>query len=156
FAAGDIVTGAGLNENIRSCDAVIHLVGIIVEKGANTFEAVHHIGTRNVVEAARQARVKRFIQMSALGARKDGVAAYQTTKCKGEEGGRHSGIPYCILRPSLIFGPGDGFVTQMMDAMRKAPLFRPVPGPGTPKIRPIFVGDVAACFVHALTVDSAT
>ena len=156
FCAGDVVTGAGLSEAIQECEAVIHLVGIIMEKGANTFEAVHHMGTRHAVDAARRAGVKRYIQMSALGARMDGVAAYQTTKWKGEEEVRHSGIPYSILRPSLIFGPGDGFVTQMIDTMRKAPLFRPVPGPGTPQFRPVFIGDVAACFVRALTADAAT
>ncbi len=69
---------------------------------------------------------------------------------------RQSGIPYCILRPSLIFGPGDGFVSQMLDVMRKAPLFRPVPGDGTPRFRPIFIDDVTACFTRALTAEAAT
>lgn len=153
---GDVVSGAGLDLGLGGCDAVIHLVGIIVEKGANTFEAVHHRGTRNVVEAARRGGIKRFIQMSALGVRADGVAAYQTSKWKGEEEVRNSGLPYCILRPSLIFGPGDGFVTQMMETMRKAPLFRPVPGDGKAKYRPIFIDDVTACFVRALTTETAT
>jgi NADH dehydrogenase len=117
---------------------------------------VHHIGTRNVVEAAKRSGIKRFIQMSALGVRKDGVAAYQTSKWQGEEEVRHSGIPYCILRPSLIFGLGDGFVTQMTQAMRLAPIFRPVPGDGKPKYRPIFIDDVTACFVRALTAEEAT
>ncbi len=70
---------------MQGCDAVIHLVGIIMEKGTNTFERVHHLGTRNVVEAAKRTGIKRFVQMSALGVRADGVAAYQTTKWKGEE-----------------------------------------------------------------------
>src|SRR5215472_1414446 len=155
-AHGDVVTGAGLNQGMQGCDAAIHLVGIIVEKGKNTFEAVHHIGTRNVVEAAKRAAIKRFVQMSALGARADGPAAYQTSKWRGEEEVRKSGIPYCILRPSLIFGPGDGFVTQMMETMRSAPLFRPVPGSGQPKFRPVFIGDVTACFAQALTAEAAT
>jgi uncharacterized protein YbjT (DUF2867 family) len=156
FFPGDVVQGAGLDAAMQGCDAVIHLVGIIVEKGKNTFEAVHHMGTRHVVEAAKRCGIKRFIQMSALGVRADGVAAYQTSKWKGEEEVRHSGIAYCILRPSLIFGPGDGFVTQMMETMRKAPLFRPVPGSGSPKFRPIFVDDVTACFAGALTSATAT
>lgn len=154
--AGDVVEGTGLEEGLRGCDAAIHLVGIIVEKGKNTFEAVHHIGTRNVVEAAKRAGIEQFIQMSALGVRADGVAAYQTTKWRGEEEVRKSRIPYCILRPSLIFGPGDGFVTQMMETMRSAPLFRPVPGNGSPRFRPIFIDDVTACFAKALTVEGAT
>jgi NADH dehydrogenase len=156
YVPGDVVSGAGLGEGMKGCDAVIHLVGIIVKKGANTFEAVHHSGTRNVVEAAKRNSIRRFIQMSALGVRSDGVAAYQTSKWRGEEEVRNSGIPYCILRPSLIFGPGDGFVTQMMDMMRKAPLFRPVPGDGRSKYRPIFIDDVTACFTRALTAAAAT
>lgn len=153
---GDIVEGTRLDEGMQGCDAVIHLVGIIIEKGTNTFERVHHLGTRNVVEAAKRTGIKRFIQMSALGVRADGVAQYQTTKWKGEEEVRHSGIPFCILRPSLIFGEGDGFVTQMMATMRSAPLFRPVPGDGTPKFRPIAIEDVATCFLRALTYEAAT
>jgi NADH dehydrogenase len=152
---GDIVEGSRLEEGMQGCDAVIHLVGIIVEKGTNTFERVHHLGTRNVVEAAKRAGIKRFVQMSAMGVRADGVAPYQTTKWKGEEEVRHSGIPFCILRPSLIFGQGDGFVTQMMATMRSAPLFRPVPGDGTPKFRPISIEDVTTCFARALTYESA-
>ena len=153
---GDVVDATGLDEGMKGCDAVIHLVGIIVETGKATFERVHHLGTRNVVEAAQRNKIQRFIQMSALGARADGVSEYQTTKWKGEEAVRQSGIEYCILRPALIFGPGSGFVTQMLDIMRKAPLFRPVPGNGKPLFRPVFVEDVAACFVQALSNPAAT
>jgi len=156
LAAGDVVTGAGVDDGVRGCEAVIHLVGIIAENESNTFDRVHHLGTKNVVEAAKRACVRRFVQMSALGVRADGVAEYQTSKWRGEEEVRNSGIPYCILRPSLIFGPGDGFVTQMIATMRSAPLFRPVPGNGSPRFRPIFIDDVTACFAEALTSDAAT
>src|SRR6267142_117852 len=154
--AGDVVENIGLDQGMNGCDAVIHLVGIIAETRGATFERVHHLGTRNVVEAAKRNGIGRFIQMSALGARADGVAEYQTSKWKGEEAVRQSGIPFCILRPSRIFGPGDGFVTQMLDVMRKAVLARPVPGNGRPKFRPIFIDDVASCFSKALTTPAAT
>ncbi len=72
---GDVVEGSRLEEGMQGCDAVIHLVGIIVEKGTNTFERVHHLGTRNVVEAAKRTGIKSFVQMSALGVRAAGVAA---------------------------------------------------------------------------------
>jgi uncharacterized protein YbjT (DUF2867 family) len=155
YVPGDVVSGVGLEQGMLGCDAVIHLVGIIAEKGSNTFEAVHHIGTRNVVEAAKRAGIKRFVHMSALGVRAESVAEYQRSKWRGEEEVRRSGIPHCILRPSLIFGQGDGFVTQMMDMMKQAPLFRPVPGDGSPKFRPIFVDDVTFCFARALTEEAA-
>lgn len=153
---GDVVEGTGLDEGMQGCEAVIHLVGIIMETRAATFEKIHHLGTRNVVEAARRNHISRFVQMSALGVRANGVSEYQTSKWKGEEAVRQSGIPYCILRPSLIFGPRDGFVSQMLDVMQQAPLFRPVPGNGQPKFRPIFIDDVTACFAQALTNPAAT
>lgn len=153
---GDVVTGAGLDEGMQGCEAVIHLVGIIVETGKAAFESVHHLGTCNVVEAAKRHGIRRFIQMSAVGVRADGVSEYQTSKWKGEEAVRQSGIPFCILRPSLIFGSGSGFVGQMLDVMRKAPLFRPVPGNGKPLFRPVLVDDVANCFVQALSNSVAT
>lgn len=156
LVAGDVVEGSGLDQGMQGCDAVIHLVGIIVEKGSNTFERVHHLGTRNVVKAAKRSGIKRFVHMSALGVRADGVAPYQATKWKGEEEVRRSGIPFCILRPSLIFGEGDGFVTQMVETMRSAPLFRPIPGDGKPRFRPIFIDDVTACFARSLTAEAAT
>src|SRR5258708_24905160 len=154
--AGDVVENIGLDEGMKGCDAVIHLVGMSAEPRGAPFERVHHLGTRNVVEAAKRSGIGRFIQMSALGARDDGVAEYQVSKWKGEEAVRQSGIPFCILRPSLIFGPGDGFVTQMLDVMRKAVLVRPVPGNGRPKFRPILIDDVAGCFSKALTTPAAT
>lgn len=153
---GDVVSGTGLNEAVQGCDAVVHLVGIIAERGSNTFDSVHHIGTSNVVEAAKRAGIRRFIHMSAIGVRADGVAEYQRSKWKGEEVVRHCGIPYCILRPSLIFGPGDGFVTQMMGMMKQFPLFRPVPGNGSPQFRPVSIEDVTLCFVRALSEKAAT
>src|SRR5579871_352416 len=165
---GDTVEGKGLAEGMNGCTAVIHLVGVIAEVGSATYERVHSQGTRNVVEEAKKQSISRFVQMSALGARADGVSGYQTTKWKAEEAVRHSGIPYCILRPSLIFGagaagmnggpggPAEGFVSQMLDVMRKAPLVRPVPGDGLPKFRPVNVSDVAMCFVRALTCEAAT
>jgi uncharacterized protein YbjT (DUF2867 family) len=153
---GDVVEGTGLDEGMKGCEAVIHLVGIIIESKGATFEQVHATGTRNVVEAAKRNRIGRFVQMSALGVRAGGVAEYQTSKWKAEETVRQSGIPYSILRPSLIFGPGDGFVTQMLDVMRKALFIRPVPGDGQPKFRPISIDDVTACFAQALTLPAAT
>src|SRR5258708_362619 len=153
---GDVVEGSGLDDGLKGCDAVIHLVGIIVESGKATFDRVHQVGTRNVVEAARGNGIRRFIQMSVLGVRANGVAPYQTTKWTAEEAVRQSGIPYCIFRPSVIFGPGDGFVTQMLDVMRKVPFFRPVPGDGSPKYRPIFIDDLTECFARALVNASAT
>ena len=105
---GDITDAASLDGKLVGCDAVINLVGIIREfsgKGI-TFEKLHYEGTANLVKAARLQKVRRFIQMSALGARPDGKTQYQQTKYRAEECVRTSGLDYTIFRPSIIFGPG--------------------------------------------------
>src|SRR5262249_11421947 len=137
------------------CQWVIHLVGIIMETRGAKFEQVHAQGTRNVVAAARRNGVERYVQMSALGARPNGVSRYQTSKFAGEEAVRGSGIPFVVLRPSIIFGPRDGFVTQMVDVMKTAPLIRPVPGTGKYPFRPVWIGNVVDCFVQSLSSDRA-
>jgi NADH dehydrogenase len=145
------VTAPGPAQAVAGCEAAINLVGIIYEHGNQTFEAVHHQGTRNLVKAAQQAGIKRFVQMSALGAKPEDASAYHTTKFAGEEEVRQSGIPWVILRPSLIFGPGSAFVDQMISVMKAAPLVRPVPGSGEYRFRPVHVDDVCECFVQSLS-----
>ncbi len=109
YLAGDVVSGAGIDAAMQGCDAVVHLVGIIMEKktgekGSNTFDAVHHIGTRNLVEAAKRNGIKRFVQMSALGVRVDGVAAYQTSKWLAKKKFARAGsrFAFCGHRSSLV------------------------------------------------------
>ena len=103
---GSLDDGAALALLLDGADAAVHLVGIIVERGAATFTAVHVDGTRRVLDAARVAGVRRFIHMSALGARADERATpYHRTKWHAEELVRDSGIAAAILRPSFISGP---------------------------------------------------
>ncbi|HEX7960824.1 MAG TPA: NAD(P)H-binding protein, partial [Terriglobales bacterium] len=90
---GDVVDAGGLEDALRGSHTEIHLVGIIAEVGKQTFERVHVRGTENVVQAARRVGVKRFVQMSAIGARPNGVSEYQTSKYRAEEAVRNSGIP---------------------------------------------------------------
>lgn len=152
---GDIFS-SDLASRMSGCDAVIHLVGIIMEQGSATFEAVHHLGSRNMVRAAHDAGVKRFILMSALGARAYNASQYHVTKFAAEEEVRTAGIPFTVLRPSLIVGEGSAFVGQMVKTMRAMPFFRPVPGTGDYRFRPVYVDDVVECFVQALTNNRAT
>jgi uncharacterized protein YbjT (DUF2867 family) len=152
----DDINSENLTKRLAGCDAVINLVGIIYEHGAATFERIHHEGTRNLVEAARKNGVKRFVQMSALGARPTNASAYHTTKFAAEEEVRNSGIPWVVLRPSLIVGPGSAFVKQMMEVMLAAPFVRPIPGTGKYRFRPVDIDDVVECFTQSLTNPAAT
>jgi NADH dehydrogenase len=147
--AGDVVNAASLAGSLNGIDTVIHLVGIISEVGASTFENIHVHGTENVVRAAQEAGVKRFVHMSALGTRPNAVSRYHQAKWAAEEFVRQSGLDFTIFRPSLIFGPCDQFVNLFEKMSRFSPVL-PVMGKGTAHFQPVSVQVVAEGFVRAL------
>lgn len=152
--AGDVQDPTSLREAFAGVEAVVHLVGIIQERGVNTFDAVHHRGTVNVIEAMRSAGVRRLVHMSALGTRSDARSAYHRTKWLGEEAVRASGLDWTIHRPSIVYGKGDGFVTRFAGMIRRSPVL-PVPGDGRNRLQPAWVGDVAACFLQSLDLPAS-
>ncbi len=155
FARGDITRPESLPPAFQGCDAVVHLVGIIRERPGQTFEGIHAEGTASVVRAARQAGVRRLVHMSAAGTRPDAASSYHRTKWLGEEAVRASGLEWVVLRPSLIFGRGDGFTTTMMDLVRRAPVV-PVIGSGKNLMQPVAVGDVCAAFAASVEEERHT
>jgi uncharacterized protein YbjT (DUF2867 family) len=150
---GDIADKASLEKAAAGVERVVHLVGIIQEARGATFRDVHVEGTRNVLEAAKKAGVRHFFHQSALGTRAGAMSAYHKTKWAAEELVRASAIPYTILRPSLIYGPGDLFTVRVTEMIKLSPVL-PIIGPGTSKIQPIFIDDVVACIVKAVTSDA--
>jgi NADH dehydrogenase len=128
-------------------DAVIHLVGIIAEKGAQTFEAVHVQGTRHVLAAVP--RGARYVHMSALGADPGSGSGYSASKARAEALVRGSGLPYTIFRPSLIFGLGDDFFGRVLRELVSAAPIVPQIGDGSFPFRPVSVQDVARAFATA-------
>ncbi len=130
-------------------EAVIHLVGIIREKGSQTFEAVHTVGTQNLLEALKPYR-SRLVHMSALGAALDSPSGYSSSKARAENAVKASGLPYTIFRPSLIFGPGDDFFGNVLKNLVSLPPIVPIIGDGLFPFRPVWVGDVSRAFVRAL------
>ena len=147
---GNVLDADSLRGGLKDCEAVIHLVGIISEIGRNTFENVHALGTKNMITAAREAGVKRFAHMSALGTRLHAVARYHQSKWAAEEIVRQSGLDWTIFRPSIIYGPKDHFVNLFARLARFSPVL-PVIGRGHGKLQPVPVGDVASAFVKCLT-----
>lgn len=156
-AQGDVTDPVSLRAILKHApfDAVVHLVGIIREKPGKgiTYERMHVQGTRNVVEAAREAGVRRFLHMSANGANPDGTP-YQASKWRAEQIVKESDLQWSIFRPSLITGAGPGFDEQMADMIRKSPVV-PVFGDGDYKVAPIARQDVTEAFANALESDRA-
>ena len=161
---GDLFNPAALDEGMRDCDAVIHLVGIIMEKPSKgiTFQHIHVEGTQAVVDAAKRNSISRYIQMSALGTRPNAISEYHRTKWLAEEYVRGSGLNWTIFRPSLVHGPGGFMKMEAQWARKAAPPFIAMPYfgkgllglGGAGLLQPVYVGDVARAFVDALSTPS--
>jgi NADH dehydrogenase len=143
-------------------NAVIHLIGIIAETSHVTFEQAHMEATRNILAAAQQAGVTRYIQMSAAGTRASARSRYHITKWKAEELVRQSGMDWTIFRPSLIYGYDER--DRLLNLLRRAlswPLDLiqlytfPVLNGGRALIQPVSVREVAHCFVRAVSSEAA-
>jgi NADH dehydrogenase len=134
---------------MEGVDAVVHLVAVIRERGAYTFDAVNHLGTVNVVEAAREAGVRAFVHVGALGVSDNPEFPYLLSKWRGEQSVIGGGVPYTILRGSTLFGPGDGFVGTLAALVKAFPVV-PVPGKGRTLYQPLHVEDMARCVAAAL------
>jgi NADH dehydrogenase len=147
---GDVTDPASLRAAVAGCEVVVHLVSIIVGKPAD-FERIMSQGTRDLVAAARQAGVRRFVLMSALGASaatKDAVP-YYGAKWSMEEAVKESGLEHVIFRPSFVFGEDGGVLPQFARMARFLPV-TPIVGPGTQRLQPIWVDDVCAYFARAV------
>jgi NADH dehydrogenase len=151
---GDVTDAGSLRDAMDGCSTVVHLVAIIEESGSQTFDQVIRQGTEHVVNEARAAGVRRFIHMSALGAANDPRFPYHQAKWRSEEAVRASGLDWTIFRPSVIYGPGDGFILTLAGVVKSFPV-TPVVGDGKARFQPIAVADVAAAFRRAVD-DPAT
>ena len=131
-------------------DAVVNLVGILHERGRETFQRCHVELPRKVVEACHSAGVRHLLHMSALGASESGPSRYQRSKGAGEAEVRRAAgaLPVTILRPSVVFGEGDEFLNTFAKLVRTFPVI-PLAGAHT-RFQPIWVEDVARCFVDAM------
>lgn len=149
YVSGDVSDPASLSGTMDGCSTVIHLVAIIEERGDATFDRVIRQGTENVIAEAKRAGVAHLILMSAMGVRNDPAFPYFFAKHRAEEAVQQSGLPWTIFRPSIIFGPGDGFINQLADLVRSSPVV-PVAGDGQSLFQPVSVEAVAKSFAWAV------
>lgn len=133
---------------LQGADAVVNLVGILTESGDQTFAAVQSRGARAVAEAVKEAGIKRFVHVSALGARKNSLSGYARTKAEGEASVHELAPESVIFRPSIVFGPEDDFFNRFAAMARLMPVL-PLVGANT-RFQPVFVDDVAQAVALAL------
>jgi len=147
----DIHDPAALARLFRDCVAVVNLVGIINESASDTFERVHVDLPRKVIDACRASGVTRLLHMSALGAAADAPSRYLRSKAQAEALVTASGLRWTILRPSIIFGREDNFLNLFARLARLMPVI--ALGSAGARFQPVYVGDVAHCFVQSVGDD---
>jgi uncharacterized protein YbjT (DUF2867 family) len=147
---GSMTDAESLRRAVEGQDAVVHLVAILTGK-PEEFQAVMEQGTRDLLAASRDAGVQRFVLMSALGTDEEtkDLVPYYGAKWQMEQDVKASGLEHVIFRPSFVFGPEGGALGQFKKIARLAPV-TPIVGPGTQRIQPIWVDDVAAYFAEGV------
>jgi NADH dehydrogenase len=147
---GDVTDRESLRAAVEGCDVVVHLVAIIKGRPAD-FDRVMSGGTESLVLAARAAGVPRFVLMSALGTdeRTKDAVPYFRAKWAMEQTVQSSGLQHLIFRPSFVFGRDGGVLPTFVRLARFSPV-TPIVGPGTQRLQPIWVDDVAAYFAEAV------
>jgi uncharacterized protein YbjT (DUF2867 family) len=134
------VTRGGFEDALVGAEAVVHLAAIPRESGGRTFEQVNVAGTRHVVEGAARIGAQRFVHLSVLGVANNPKLAYLHSKWRGEERVRSSALDWVVLRPSLMFGPGDGFFNLVKQTLRYwSPGVVAIPGSGEARFQPLSV-----------------
>lgn len=131
------------------CDGVAHCAGINREIGAQTYQLVHVEGTRNVVNAAQRAGVRRIVILSFLRARPDCGSGYHESKWEAEEIVRASGLEYTVFKAGVIYGQGDHMLNHLSHALQTFPVFALV-GMKETRIRPLDVEELVQVMVASL------
>lgn len=148
---GDVMDPATLGPALAGVDAVVHLVAIPRDwNGGKDLLRVNLDGTRNVIAAMEATGVRRLVHLGALGVEDREELNYAKSKARAEAAVRASGLEWTILKPSLLFGPRDGFFNIVADLVRVPLPVVPVPGNGKSRFQPMHVGDVALCMRLAL------
>jgi uncharacterized protein YbjT (DUF2867 family) len=156
LAVGDVTDPASLPAACEGVDTVVHLVAIIKGRPQD-FELVMAQGTRNVVAAAQEAGVRRFVLASALGLdeRTKDAVPYFAAKWQMERAVRESGLEHVIFRPSFVFGRDGGVLPTFIRLARYSPV-TPIIGSGRRRLQPIWIEDLAEYYARAVTEQAAT
>ncbi len=140
----------GVRAALRGVDHIYHLASASTLGRRGNLLTTDIEGTRTLAQAARDAGIQRFIYLSHIGA--DRASAFPIQKAKGiaEEHIRRSGVPYTIIRSSVLFGPEDRFTNNLAGIMRVVPFIFPIPSDGRSLIQPLWVEDLVTCLVWTL------
>lgn len=134
--------------HLQGVDAVINAVGIIYQTKTQRFDVVHHRAPLALFQACEQAKVKKVVQISALGVDEDAFTPYQLSKKAADDGLRALAVSSVVLRPSLVYGAGSASMA-MFRRLASLPLI-PLVGDGQYQVQPVHISDVVACVLLCL------
>jgi uncharacterized protein YbjT (DUF2867 family) len=138
---------------LENASAVVNLVGVLTERGSQSFQGTQALGAANIAQLAAEAGISNFVQVSAIGASTESKSNYSRTKAEAEAAVREAIPSAAIVRPSIMFGPEDGFFTRFAQIARVSPVL-PLIGANT-RFQPVYVGDVAQAIAAALKPEAA-
>jgi uncharacterized protein YbjT (DUF2867 family) len=148
IALGDLSDPPSFRNALRGVDTVVHVAAAIRDQPGGSIEELNGIATWRMVQAARRAGVGRFVFFSAQGASAHSRARFMRAKALAERAVAESGMSHTIFAPSIVYAPGDVFLT-LLERMSLLPVV-PISGSGRAVFEPIWADDVAACVVAAL------
>jgi uncharacterized protein YbjT (DUF2867 family) len=142
YQAGDLLDEGSAAAAIEGAYMVVNAVSLYAERSGVTFEAVHVEGARRVARLSARHGAERFVQISGIGADTRSRSRYIRTRGEGELAVRNEFSGAVVVRPAVMCGPGDAFLTKIIQLLRLLPVF-PLFGDGRTRLEPVFVGDVA-------------
>lgn len=144
-----VTDDAGVAAVVSGAEIVVNLVGILHETRKATFKAIQGEAPGRIARAAAAAEARAVVHVSAIGADAASPSAYARTKAEGEQALREAFPKATVLRPSIVFGPEDGFFNRFAALAQFVPAL-PLYGGGETKFQPVYVGDVADAVIAAL------
>ena len=152
---GDVTKPDTLPSAVAGVDGVLHLAAIPRDwDGGASLRLINTEGTRFVLRAARDAGMRRFVHLGAMGVADDPELHYASSKAAAIKLVKDSGLDWTVLSPSVMFGPRDGFFNILANLVRLSPGVTPITGSGTARFQPFAVEDLARAAVQAFADES--
>jgi uncharacterized protein YbjT (DUF2867 family) len=148
IALGDLADPPSFRNALRGVDTVVHLAAAIRDQPRGSIEELNAVATWRMVQAARKAGVQRFVFFSAQSASAHDRTRFMRAKALAERAVADSGVPHTIFAPSIVYAPGDVFLT-LLERLALLPVV-PISGSGRALFQPIWAQDVADCVMAAL------
>ena len=144
---GDITKSDSIENYFESSDIIINLVGVLAENSKNKYQQAHVMGPSNIGKLSRKYNIKRLIHVSSIGADIKSNINYQRTKGEGELSLKENFNDVSIIRPSIVFGPDDGFFNVQAKLLKFSPVV-PLFGGGKNKFQPIYINDLVSGIIR--------